>query len=261
MATSARHIRRALIAIVLEVSLGCAGFAQSSAIEIRSPAHHVTLLELYTSEGCSSCPPAEAWVGGLRNDAGLWTEFVPLAFHVDYWDHLGWQDPWAERSYADRQRRYAAEWGSGTIYTPGFVLDGREWRDWRSQRTALKAVAAKAGVLTASSTDGRQWAITFDAADAPDRADVHAALLWSGVHSDVKAGENRGRHLSHDFVVAALTRAPLTRRGDALHGEVALRPDRKPPAEARLALAVWVTRPGELSPLQAAGGWLPGAAD
>src|SRR6267154_5087398 len=86
------------------------------------------LLELYTSEGCSSCPPAEAWLGDLRDAPGLWRDFVPVAFHVVYWDQLGWRDRFASKEYTARQYAYSAAWGSDTVYTPGFVLDGAEWR-------------------------------------------------------------------------------------------------------------------------------------
>src|SRR4051812_9133614 len=84
------------------------------------------LLELYSSEGCSSCPPAEAWVGGLREAPGLWRDFVPVAFHVAYWDQLGWRDRFATPEFNARQYAYASAWGTESVYTPEFVLDGAE---------------------------------------------------------------------------------------------------------------------------------------
>jgi hypothetical protein len=81
------------------------------------------LVELYTSEGCSSCPPAEEWFSTLSANPGLWKQFVPVAFHVDYWDDLGWKDSFATPAYTQRQRDYAAAWGSSSVYTPGFVLE------------------------------------------------------------------------------------------------------------------------------------------
>lgn len=232
--------------------------AQTTAVAIKSPEHRVALIELYTSEGCSSCPPAEAWLGRLKEERGLWTDFVPVAFHVDYWDHLGWRDPWADRSFAERQRQYAKDWGADSVYTPAVVLNGKEWRDWRLARSEWRKPSPKPGVLTATSVDLQQWMIAFTPTDPADRVEVNAALLWSGVRSDVKAGENRGRRLAHEFVVAAHASAPLLRQGNAFHGNVMLRPHRAVPADATLALAVWVTRAGRLEPIQAAGGWLPG---
>src|SRR5687768_10063986 len=76
-------------------------------IQFQSGPNRTALLELYTSEGCSSCPPAEAWLSRVKSDARLWKEFVPVAFHVDYWDYLGWRDPFGMANYSERQRAYA----------------------------------------------------------------------------------------------------------------------------------------------------------
>lgn len=228
--------------------------AESAALVVRSPVERVALIELFTSEGCSSCPPAEAWLGRLRESPELWREFVPIAFHVHYWDNLGWRDRWASPEFTDRQRRYSQAWRANTIYTPALVKNGREWRDWRHDRAARDV--RRAGELVATSTDGLRWQIGFTPAAPLPRAEVHAALLVSGVESRVTAGENRGRRLAHEFVAAGLKSVALTPRDGGLHGEITLsRPDALP-GEARLALAVWITRPGEVEPLQAAGGWL-----
>ena len=97
---------------------------------LRSGPERVSLLEVYTSEGCSSCPPAESWLSGFKTDNRLWKEIVPIAFHVDYWDDLGWKDRFAKREYTARQRAYSLGWGTSSVYTPGFVLDGHEWKGW-----------------------------------------------------------------------------------------------------------------------------------
>ena len=91
----------------------------------------VSLIELYTSQGCSSCPPADRWLSSLNDDENLWSKFVPMAFHVDYWDYIGWKDPFASKEYSQRQRRYAGEYGESTVYTPGVRKNGAEWRLWR----------------------------------------------------------------------------------------------------------------------------------
>src|SRR5258708_30257782 len=87
-----------------------------------------TLLELFTSEGCSSCPPADAWMSKLKTNPGLWKRVVPVVFHVDYWNGLGWPDRFAPAANTARQHRYAAAWRSNSVYTPGFVLNGHERR-------------------------------------------------------------------------------------------------------------------------------------
>ena len=230
--------------------------AQSAQLTFQSSEKQAALIELYTSEGCSSCPPAETWLSRLKESPGLWKDFVPLAFHVDYWDYLGWRDPWANKSFSDRQRGYAKQWRSDSIYTPGFVLNGREWRDWSARKDGPKPAGAKTGVLTVSSSGTNRWRVSFAPANK-DGADyeVHAALLAGGLSSDVKAGENRGRLLSHDFVVLTFAKAALIRSGYVVQGEFVLNNQRNA-AESDLALAVWITPAGRLEPLQATGGWL-----
>jgi hypothetical protein len=232
------------------------GNAQNPPLTFQSFGEQTALIELYTSEGCSSCPPAETWLSRLKEAPGLWKDFVPLAFHVDYWDYLGWRDPWASKSFSERQRAYAKQWRSDSIYTPGLVLNGKEWRDWSGRTDAPKSAGVKTGVLTVSSSDTNRWQVNF-APVIPDGVsyEVHAALLASGSSSDVKAGENRGRILRHDFVVLAFVKAPLARSGDLALGEFVLG-KRRNEAQSSLALAVWITPTGRLEPLQATGGWL-----
>lgn len=230
--------------------------AQSAVVTFQSTTEQTALLELYTSEGCSSCPPAEAWLSGLKDSPGLWKDFVPVAFHVDYWDYLGWRDPWAQRGFSDRQRAYAESWHNENIYTPGFVLNGKEWTDWSGRKDTLKPSGAKAGVLTVTSSDTNHWQVNFAPVNTEGQHyEVHAALLAGGLSSDAKAGENRGRRLKHDFVVLTLVNAPLVRSGGVAQGDFVLTVPRSA-AGTNLALAVWTTRTGGLEPLQAAGGWL-----
>jgi len=230
--------------------------AQSALVTFQSATEQTALLELYTSEGCSSCPPAEAWLSGLKKSPGLWKDFVPLAFHVDYWDHLGWRDPWAERGFSDRQRAYAEIWHNESVYTPGFVLNGKEWGDSSRRKDALKPSGAKAGVLAVSSSDTNRWQVNFAPVNADDQNyEVHAALLAGDLSSDVKAGENRGRRLNHDFAVLTLVNAPLVRNGGLAQGDFVLTMPQNA-AGSSLALAIWTTRTGSLVPLQSTGGWL-----
>jgi len=230
--------------------------AQSSPLTFQSSGNKTALIELYTSEGCSSCPPAEVWLSRLKESPDLWKDFVPLAFHVDYWDYLGWGDPWANKSFSDRQRAYAKQWRSDSIYTPGFVLNGKEWRDWSGRKDGPKSAGVKTGVLTVSSSDTNRWQVSFAPANATSaNYEVHAALLAGGLSSNVKTGENRGRLLNHDFVVLTFAKASLVRSGDVAQGEFVFSKQRSV-AKSDLALAVWITAAGRLEPLQATGGWL-----
>lgn len=231
--------------------------ANAAMVEFQSSQRQVSLLELYTSEGCSSCPPAEAWLSKLKNSQGLWDEFVPVAFHVDYWDNLGWKDRFSDEQYTERQKSYAQLWSASDIYTPEFVLNGKEWHDWFGFRGAPSFTASQPGVLQVQSDDGKHWAAAF----LPGPGDVShyqvtAAVLASDVGSDVSAGENSGRHLNHDFAALSLITTPITSQTNGFQGRFIIDPQPKG-ITGRLALAVWVTHEGQLEPLQATGGWLP----
>jgi hypothetical protein len=215
----------------------------------------ISLVELYTSEGCSSCPPAEAWLSRLKGEAGLWKNFVPIAFHVDYWDRLGWRDRFSSAQWTERQRRYAALWRSESVYTPAVVVNGREQRGW-SSASFPRPNDKEAGVLSVSTRDGKSFSVEFrPQKESGTEYEAHLALLGSGISTNIRAGENSGRNLAHDFVVLDLRDGNLkTETGTArasLTTGAAVEPG------ARKAIAVWVTRRGQLDPQQAVGGWLP----
>jgi hypothetical protein len=228
------------------------GLALAAIARLRAePAHfasgetQTSLIELFTSEGCSSCPPAERWLATLHDTPGLWSDFVPVAFHVDYWNRLGWPDRFSTREFTQREYDYAAAWASSSVYTPCLVRDGAEWGGSRS----LAPSGAAAGKLTVS-YDGTTLRAGFSpaVARADDAFEIHAAILGGGITSRVTAGENSGETLHHEFIALALVHAPLGR-------DLTL-PVPIVSGVTRHALAVWVTRRGELTPLQATGGWL-----
>src|SRR5438874_2896005 len=154
---------------ILVISLAFSARAADRAFESGPQKAH--LLELFTSEGCSSCPPAEAWLSKLKTEPGLWKNFVPLAFHVDYWDRLGWRDPFAAKEWTGRQYQYSTNWKSESVYTPGFVLDGREWME----RNVPAQSAEKPGVLRLSITNGKAVAEFVSAAGRTKDVDLHVA--------------------------------------------------------------------------------------
>ncbi len=248
-----RSSRIALLSLITAAALNANG--QSQPLVFQSDANQTGLLELFTSEGCSSCPPAETWLSSLKDSPGLWTEFVPVAFHVDYFDRP-WRDPWSSKDFSDRQRAYAEWWGRPSVYTPGFVLNGNEWPQWPGLEGRLKASRPRAGVLKVTSSDQTHWQVRFTPlAPIQPAYEAAAALLANGLTSDVTAGENRGRHLGHDFVVIALVKSMLRTDRDTARGQVVLnKPAKGQPG--RLAVAVWVTDSKHMQPLQAVGGWL-----
>jgi hypothetical protein len=174
----------------------------------KSGASTVPLLELYTSEGCSSCPPADKWLSGLKPDP---KKVIPLAFHVDYWDYIGWKDKFSKAEYSDRQRKIAAFAGAGYVYTPQFILSGRDFKGSDDSRlnqaiTASQKLASRANLSldTITKTNGE---ITLQAsAKAVNPADVKNVDIFVAIYenklvSQVSAGENNGRELKHDYVV------------------------------------------------------------
>lgn len=236
--------------IVLLLLLPVSGMAAPRVFD--SGNTRVTLLELYTSEGCSSCPPADEWLSTLRYHPGLWARLVPVAFHVDYWDRLGWRDRFADARFSRRQQRYATLWGHGVVYTPGFVVDGREWRGGPQRGAIPMEHDSPAGRLTARLNQDR-LEITYRSRDGAADTIAHVALLGFDRETPVKAGENRGLRLHHDFVVLDYRRAPLNHRSE---GRLAATVRGPRPAKAPTALAIWVTSGEAPTPLQATGGWL-----
>jgi len=170
-----------------------------------STERQASLVELFTSEGCSSCPPADRWLGALREDAGLWKDIVPVAWHVDYWNGLGWRDPYSSARWSARQRAYAKQGGVASVYTPGFVVNGREWRGWFGSRR-LPVTDRDAGELRLR-LDGDGLVARFRSSVGGRGWRLHVAVLGFGLVSSVEAGENAGRELRHDFVVLDLLEA------------------------------------------------------
>ena len=216
-----------------------------------------TLVELYSSEGCSSCPPAEAWLSKLKASPDLWTNVFPVAFHVDYWDGLGWPDRFARAAYTTRQRNYAAQLGQDSVYTPEFVVNGREWRGWFDGRPLSAAQVETTGELMLSGeVDGKNLSATYSptAKGPAGPYAVNVALLVVGIASEVSRGENGGRTLEHDFVVLAFGSQPLS-LAKAQHFESAPFALASSTGDAPKAAVAWVSA-GDGSLAQITGGWL-----
>jgi len=233
---------------VLVLLAAAASVASLRAVTFESGSAQTTLMELYTSEGCRSCPPAEKRLSELRTDVGLWKNVVPVAFHVDYWDGLGWPDRYATPQFTRRQREYGALWRAQSIYTPAFVLNGRDSRDVDS------APDGNPGRLRAEVVAPGKVTITFRPETvAKSGLIAEVAPLAGGLVTDVRRGENAGRQLAHDFIALALVSAPLEERDGGWTATVSWPQDTVAPTSA---LAVWVHPVGDPTPIQATGGWL-----
>lgn len=246
--------------ILLVGTLSPMGFAAQGGTEtFESGTKQVTLLELFTSEGCSSCPPADRWLAGFRDSDKLWQRIVPVAFHVTYWDQYGWIDRYGTPAATQRQRDYVSHWHRASPYTPNFVRNGTNWQLWfrhpRPSPIEPRAVEADAGPL-AVQRRGQRISARYTPSKAPDRPPVlNVAVLAFGLTNQIKAGENNGRTLHHDFVVIGHGQRPLAHSGHSYTAELDL-PETLSVDADRYALAAWVADPRDMRTLQATGGWL-----
>ncbi|MCU7845353.1 MAG: DUF1223 domain-containing protein [Candidatus Thiodiazotropha sp. (ex Monitilora ramsayi)] len=225
-------------------------------LSYESPATRVDVVELFTSHGCSSCPPADAWLSQLDERTDLWHGVIPLAFHVDYWDYLGWQDRFASSSFSQRQREYRRSGGLSSVYTPGMLVNGEEWRGWYRGRPLPRAESEKIGRLSLRVEPDRYAVIVFSPENGQSSAGFKAnlAVLGSGIKSNIGAGENRGRSLVEDFIVLGHT---VTSKEISQNTWRVAWPELKSNTASRYAVVAWLSRDDNPAPIQAAGGWLP----
>ncbi|MBI5909628.1 MAG: DUF1223 domain-containing protein [Betaproteobacteria bacterium] len=179
-----------------------------AACDARSGPKTAALVELYTSEGCSSCPPADEQLSRLRQALGPAAAVVPLALHVDYWDYIGWKDAYAQGSFGERQSWLVRANRHKMVYTPQFFVGGTELRSWRGalpdRVRQLNGLPAAAEVrIQASLAPGGALALNAEATTRAGAgpAALYLALTESGLASKVTRGENRGATLAHDHVV------------------------------------------------------------
>ncbi|NJL28294.1 MAG: DUF1223 domain-containing protein [Thermoanaerobaculia bacterium] len=179
--------------------------------EVRVP----IVVELFTSQGCSSCPPADRLLSHIAELAGPGVEPLTLAFHVDYWDRLGWRDPFSSPEWSARQSRYAQAFGSNRVYTPQLVVDGRletVGSDERAVRRLLAEathgprgeIALEARLGPRTLTIDASAALAASLAEAP--CELMVAVVESGLVTEVESGENEDRRLANDAVVRQLER-------------------------------------------------------
>lgn len=199
------------------VSLMFAGLALlSGASAIAAPAcvaqsgaQRAVLLELYTSEGCDSCPPADRRLSQFKGQAETGGRLVPLAFHVDYWDRLGWADRFAGPLYTRRQYAMAELARSRLVYTPQFLRNGRDWRGAGSPLDGIGAMPPAASIALEFAVPGSgplsvNGVVSVAGAAGETTAEVWLALYENNLESQVRAGENSGKTLHHDYVVRRL---------------------------------------------------------
>ncbi|MDR7270822.1 hypothetical protein J2X20_003480 [Pelomonas saccharophila] len=188
-----------LVALALPVTVS----AQSCpATTVQSGATVPRVVELYTSEGCSSCPPADRWLSSLKSQPGV----IAAAFHVDYWNGLGWPDRFSSPAFTERQKQGVGINGSRYAYTPQIVINGRDWRS--ASLPAASTEPARVRLAWNRSAGGELKLSAEALAGAPSRIQLWWARVEDGHQSHVRAGENRGETLWHDSVVRVYARLP-----------------------------------------------------
>lgn len=208
-----RYVTRAIALAVALATLSASGRASAAGAVCasHSPSHRVALVELYSSEGCNSCPPADNWLSQWKN-SGATQSIVPLALHVDYWNSLGWTDRFSQHRFTERQQTLTDLAGGHTIYTPEIFVSGRELRSW-SQRDSFQsrvgqvvAEPAQANVALElkPQTKGAfnvEAQFTSKVADTTAPLNAYVAVYQNALNSQVRAGENSGATLHHERVV------------------------------------------------------------
>ena len=225
-------MRRSVLVAITVAALPALG---APACRVTSGALTRPLIELYTSEGCNSCPPADRWLASSFPAPGQDSGAVPLAFHVDYWNRLGWVDRFASAQYTERQYAAMRANKASFVYTPQVLLQGRDFPAWRQgDNAAFDAAArspARATLSLEATPSGNPIVVRAEAQvdEAALRSDAQLYVVYadSGLKSDVKAGENRGVRLAHDHVVRDLQRAGA------------------PDAAGRIAARISIARPTE----------------
>jgi hypothetical protein len=179
----------------------------------------VALLELYTSEGCNSCPPADRFVSSLPQPQLVPHKLVVLAFHVDYWNYLGWNDRFSQPRFSARQQEQVRANGLRTAYTPQLLLNGRDYRDTAGIETQVARINAQTSPIDLTlraDLNGSSLHVSAQvnqAVSSPEPMELYIALYENNLESQVQAGENRGHLLRHDYVVHTLI-GPVTAAPD-----------------------------------------------
>ena len=219
MVNSLKNLINMLSGSLLAMLLtGLISNVQAEQVLATSGPNRTPIVELYTSEGCSSCPAADQWIAKLGDAIGDEIQAVPLAFHVDYWNRLGWPDPFSDSRFTERQRQLAFNNKQRSIYTPEFLVSGRESRgttavvkEIRRANSELAKVMISFGVIKGIDNNVTAEMLVDSSLDG---AELYLAVFENNIVRQIKGGENKGRTLHHDFVVRHWDRAATLGQGE-----------------------------------------------
>lgn len=243
-----------IFSLLLVISTSKVAYSQ----QISSTETQPLFIELYSSQGCSSCPPAEEWLNKFATKESkikLWKDIIPINFHVDYWDYLGWQDPFADSRFSARQWQYVQHKHVKQVATPAFIVNGKNWHGWFNGDNLLIKRTPNNNKLSANI---ELDSITVKYAPAITNATsltFHIALLGFNQKTKVVQGENHGRYLTHDFVVIGYQEGRLKKHLDQYQQTVALNKPEKFHSDKQ-AIVVWVSEENNPKPIRVIADWL-----
>ena len=218
------------------------------------------VIELYTSEGCSSCPPADKWLSQLKSKPDLFKRFIPMAFHVDYWNQLGWTDRFSNKANSQRQYIHKQEGNISQVYTPGIMINNKEWRGWFNGQKTWTITQNVIGILKVNhDIESQQLSINFSPEQTinENNMQLNIPILGMGLSNEIKKGENRGRQLNHDFVVLNHVQQQVSINPNNVKQQwQASLPDVPASGQQQSALVVWLSATDSQDIIQATGGYL-----
>ncbi len=255
--TRFRLLLAGLVAICVLTTMFSFRFIHAESVP-QGPSHDGTprspvLVELFTSEGCSSCPPADALLERLdRSRQVSGADLIVLSEHVDYWNDIGWKDPYSSHEYSERQSAYAAQFGLGSIYTPQMIVDGRFEFVGSDEQSAKEAIqnatkVMKTPVSISSSLSDEKMAVfhietgptgPLPSSSTAESAGIFVAIADDSHESHVSRGENAGRTLKHVAVLRNLIRIGAVDKSAGFTREMNLDLSAKNPGNLRIAVIV-----------------------
>ena len=221
-------------------------------VMFESGTKQVNVIELFTSEGCNSCPPAEEYLNSYTTKLATWTKVIPVAFHVDYWDYIGWTDRYADKRFGQRQSRYAKLRRASTVYTPAFFVNGRNWRPGFFSSAIRESKDTPGNLKINVDAKNKQLDAVYEStAKASQPLVLNIAILGMDLKTQILSGENEGRTANHEFVVVGFDYKASQNRQWSMPF-----PDLHYKDVNKYAIAAWVSAGDNPTPIQATGGLL-----
>lgn len=233
--------------------------ANTYGLTLESDGKKKNLVELYTSESCSSCPPAEKWLNSLKSAGTLWKDYIPVEFHVDYWNHLHWKDRYSRPEFSSRQREYHRKIQGG-VYTPQVIKNGVNQRGWFRQRltTTPEQVKEMSHLKSHISLDKGKVQVNYIPAPKKMLEGNHKcqfAIMSGEIITKVENGENEGRTLPHEFVVRQFVEGDLKKFGTSYKCDLNFSSEQLKELKSS-SVAIWVSNDSTGEVLQAIGNWI-----